>query len=82
MTRIAIRDVTPAGSSALKEGCVLVTNDEDFAEWLRLRPPAPAVLCLRIGNLKSQNCVRSFTLSCRNSCGDGRPEKRLAKFSA
>jgi predicted nuclease of predicted toxin-antitoxin system len=31
--------------------CV-VPKDEDFAEWSRLREPAPAVLWLRIGNLK------------------------------
>ena len=37
---------------ALESGCVLVPKDEDFAEWSRLREPAPAVLWLRIGNLK------------------------------
>jgi len=37
---------------ALDSGSVLVTKDEDFAEWSRLREPAPAVLWLRIGNLK------------------------------
>ncbi len=39
-------------SLALKEGYVLVTKDEDFAEWSRLRQPARAVLWLRLGNLK------------------------------
>jgi predicted nuclease of predicted toxin-antitoxin system len=39
-------------SLALKEGYVLVTKDEDFAEWSRLRQPTPAVLWLRLGNLK------------------------------
>jgi predicted nuclease of predicted toxin-antitoxin system len=29
-----------------------VTKDAEFAEWSRLREPAPAVLWLRIGNLK------------------------------
>jgi predicted nuclease of predicted toxin-antitoxin system len=37
---------------ALDSGFVLVTKDEDFAAWSRLREPAPAVLWLRIGNLK------------------------------
>jgi predicted nuclease of predicted toxin-antitoxin system len=37
---------------ALDSGYVLVTKDEDFAEWSRLREPAPSVLWLRIGNLK------------------------------
>jgi len=29
-----------------------VTKDEDFAEWSRLRQPAPPVEWLRIGNVK------------------------------
>jgi hypothetical protein len=37
---------------ALDSSYVLVTKDEDFAEWSRLREPAPPVLWLRIGNLK------------------------------
>jgi predicted nuclease of predicted toxin-antitoxin system len=37
---------------ALKEGYVLVTKDEGFAEWSRLRQPAPPVVWLRIGNVK------------------------------
>jgi predicted nuclease of predicted toxin-antitoxin system len=37
---------------ALQGGCVLVTKDEDFAEWSRLRQPAPPVVWLRIGNVK------------------------------
>ena len=37
---------------ALDSGYVLVTKDEDFAEWSRLREPAPPVLCLRMGSLK------------------------------
>lgn len=37
---------------ALRESRVLVTKDEDFAEWSRLRAPAPAIVWLRIGNVK------------------------------
>ena len=37
---------------ALDSGYVLVTRDEDFAEWSRLRQPAAAVLWPRIGHLK------------------------------
>ena len=37
---------------AIDSNFVLVTKDEDFAEWSRLRQPAPPVLWLRIGNLK------------------------------
>jgi predicted nuclease of predicted toxin-antitoxin system len=38
-------------SSALQGGYVIVTKDEDFAEWSRLREPVPPVLWLRLGNL-------------------------------
>lgn len=37
---------------ALDSSYVPVTKDEDFAEWSRLRKPAPAVLWIRIDNLK------------------------------
>jgi predicted nuclease of predicted toxin-antitoxin system len=37
---------------ALERGYVLVTKDEDFVEWSRLRQPAPPVVWLRIGNVK------------------------------
>ncbi len=37
---------------ALKKGYVSVPKDEDFAEWSRLRQPAPPVVWLRIGNVK------------------------------
>ena len=39
-------------SFALQGGYVLVTKDEDFAEWSRLRQPAPPVVWVRIGNVK------------------------------
>lgn len=37
---------------ALEGGYTLVTKDEDFAEWFWLREPAPAIVWLRIGNVK------------------------------
>lgn len=37
---------------ALQGGYVLVTKDEDFAEWSHLRQPSPPVVWLRIGNVK------------------------------
>ncbi len=37
---------------ALDSGYVPVTKDEDFAEWSRLRQPAPSLLWLRMGNLQ------------------------------
>lgn len=39
-------------TSALREGFVIVTKDEDFAAWSRLRTPAPPVLWIRLGNLR------------------------------
>ncbi len=38
---------------SVREGFVLVTKDEDFAEWSRLRDPVPPVLWLRLGNLRN-----------------------------
>jgi predicted nuclease of predicted toxin-antitoxin system len=46
---------------ALHSGHVLVTKDEDFAEWSRLREPAPPVLWLRIGNLKKSELRAKLT---------------------
>lgn len=46
---------------ALHSGHVLVTKDEDFAEWSRLRETAPAVLWLRIGNLKKSELRAKLT---------------------
>lgn len=39
--------------AALEGAFVLITKDEDFAEWSRLRVPAPPVVWLRVGNLRS-----------------------------
>jgi predicted nuclease of predicted toxin-antitoxin system len=39
-------------SFATTEGYILLTKDEDFAEWSRLRRPAPPIVWLRIGNVK------------------------------
>jgi predicted nuclease of predicted toxin-antitoxin system len=35
---------------AHQNGAVVVTKDEDFAEWVRRGRPGPAVVWLRIGN--------------------------------
>jgi predicted nuclease of predicted toxin-antitoxin system len=54
-----VYDVLPANAEdeaiwtlAVREGYVLITKDEDFAEWSRLRNPTAQVLWLRIGNVK------------------------------
>ncbi len=41
---------TPVWRYAQQNGAVVVTKDEDFAEWVRRGRPGPAVVWLRIGN--------------------------------
>jgi predicted nuclease of predicted toxin-antitoxin system len=41
---------TPVWRYAQQNGAVIVTKDEDFAEWVRRGRPGPAVVWLRIGN--------------------------------
>jgi predicted nuclease of predicted toxin-antitoxin system len=35
---------------AQEHGAVIITKDEDFAEWVRCGRPGPAVVWLRLGN--------------------------------
>ncbi len=35
---------------ALERGAVILTKDEDFAEWVRQRRPGPQIVWLRLGN--------------------------------
>ncbi len=48
---------TPIWRYALENGAVIVTKDEDFAEWVRRGRPGPAVVWLRIGNSSSRNLL-------------------------
>ena len=41
---------TPIWWYAHEQGAVIVTKDEDFAEWVRRNRPGPPVVWLRIGN--------------------------------
>jgi predicted nuclease of predicted toxin-antitoxin system len=41
---------TPVWRLAQAQGAVLITKDEDFAEWVRRGRPGPQVVWLRIGN--------------------------------
>ena len=41
---------TPVWRYAQAQGAVLITKDEDFAEWVRRSRPGPQVVWLRIGN--------------------------------
>ena len=48
---------TPIWRYAELHGAVIVTKDEDFAEWVRRRRPGPAVVWLRIGNSSARNLL-------------------------
>ena len=48
---------TPIWRYAQENGAVIVTKDEDFAEWVRRGRPGPAVVWLRIGNSSTRNLV-------------------------
>ena len=41
---------TPVWRYAQQNGAVIITKDEDFAEWVRRSRPGPAIAWLRIGN--------------------------------
>jgi predicted nuclease of predicted toxin-antitoxin system len=41
---------SPIWQYAQEHGAVIVTKDEDFAEWVRRGRPGPAVVWLRLGN--------------------------------
>jgi predicted nuclease of predicted toxin-antitoxin system len=41
---------TPVWRYAQQNGAVIITKDEDFAEWVRRGRAGPAVVWLRIGN--------------------------------
>lgn len=41
---------TPVWRHAHEHGAVVITKDEDFAEWVRRGRPGPQVVWLRLGN--------------------------------
>jgi predicted nuclease of predicted toxin-antitoxin system len=58
----------PVWRYAQAQGAVLVTKDEDFAEWVRRGRPGPQVVWLRIGNCAKRErfgrcCPPSFANS-------------------
>ncbi len=48
---------TPIWRYAQEHGAVIVTKDEDFAEWVRRGRPGPPVIWLRIGNSSTPNLL-------------------------
>lgn len=41
-------------SEALERGAILITKDRDFADWAITREPAPQIVWVRTGNLRSR----------------------------
>jgi predicted nuclease of predicted toxin-antitoxin system len=48
---------TPIWRYAQQNGAVVLTKDEDFAEWVRRGRPGPAVVGLRMGNSSQRALV-------------------------
>jgi predicted nuclease of predicted toxin-antitoxin system len=48
---------TPIWRYAHEHGAVIVTKDEDFAEWVRRGRLGPSVVWLRIGNSSTRNLL-------------------------
>ncbi len=48
---------TPLWQYAEQYDAVIVTKDEDFAEWVRRGRPGPSVVWLRIGNSSTRNLL-------------------------
>jgi predicted nuclease of predicted toxin-antitoxin system len=46
---------TPIWHHAQTQNAVVMTKDEDFAEWVRRGRPGPAVVWLRIGNCSNRS---------------------------
>jgi len=46
---------TPIWRHAQTQNAVVMTKDEDFAEWVRRGRPGPAVVWLRIGNCSNHS---------------------------
>ncbi|MEI8284006.1 MAG: DUF5615 family PIN-like protein [bacterium] len=38
-------------------GCVIITKDEDFAQWTLVSRPGPQIIWLRIGNCKNTELI-------------------------
>jgi predicted nuclease of predicted toxin-antitoxin system len=62
-----VTDISPAETPdlelwqwAIDNGAVLVTKDEDFADMVTLRKPAPPVVWVRIGNTSRRALLEWF----------------------
>ena len=44
----------PVWHRAIERGAVIISKDEDFAEWVRRGRPGPAVVWLRVGNCSTR----------------------------
>lgn len=51
----------PIWQHAIATQAVIITKDEDFAEWVRRGRPGPAVVWLRVGNTSRRALLDWFT---------------------
>lgn len=51
----------PIWQRAIETSAVIITKDEDFAEWVRRGRPGPAVVWLRVGNTSRRALLAWFT---------------------
>jgi predicted nuclease of predicted toxin-antitoxin system len=49
---------TPVWNYAQAQASIIITKDEDFAEWVRRGRPGPQVVWLRIGNSAKRELLR------------------------
>ncbi|MBI3874565.1 MAG: DUF5615 family PIN-like protein [Verrucomicrobia bacterium] len=50
----------PIWQHAIAKQAVIITKDEDFAEWVRRGRPGPSVVWLRVGNTSRQALLTWF----------------------
>ena len=58
---LAQGDDNPIWQRAISQGAVIITKDEDFAEWVRRGRPGPSVVWLRVGNTSRRALLAWFT---------------------
>ena len=51
----------PIWQRAITTQAVIITKDEDFAEWVRRGRPGPSVVWLRVGNTSRRELLDWFT---------------------
>ncbi len=57
----------PIWQRATATSAVIITKDEDFAEWVRRGRPGPAVVWLRVGTRHAGHCSNGSLRCCQPS---------------